>query len=181
FPQSNGKHRCYLTTRTVAPPTRPVAASDNTLANILKDLAHIILPAVNVNPELLSTLNTAALEGNLKVETKRGFAHTILTTAEPPPLRAKGLEIAFDATNDAYLAFMDEALQIFDNQYANNSALGGYVSMRFVGPSRAYLSPQYRFARTCMVEFVGLRDLTRTQPILDLLEDAARKHGGIQH
>ena len=43
--------------------------------------------------------------------------------------------------------------------------LGGWFSLRFVGRSRAILSPQ-RTTKTCMIEFVGLRTLSGTKPLL---------------
>ena len=113
---------------------------------------------------------------------KRGLAHTITTDAGLPPLRGLSLEIAFDATNDTYLSFVDQADALLDAAYQNqNLGLAGWFSLRFVGQSRAYLSPQNRFSRTCMVEFAGLQELSHTRRLLAQLEALGRQHGGIQH
>jgi hypothetical protein len=113
---------------------------------------------------------------------KRGLAYTITTDANLPPLRGLALEIAFDATNDAYLSFVDDACAILKTSYQDeNLGLAGWFSLRFVGQSRAYLSPQNRFSRTCMVEFAGLQELSHTRKLLARLEAKGRDHGGIQH
>jgi hypothetical protein len=68
------------------------------------------------------------------------------------------LELAFDATTGAYLTYVDKAMKLLDQRRAEGLALGGWFSLRFVGPSRAIMSPQ-QSGRTCMIEFVGLRSM----------------------
>jgi hypothetical protein len=121
-------------------------------------------------------------ERPVPLKTKKGWAHTITTAPGTPPLRGLSLEIAFDATDDAYLSFVDEADAILHAAYQNeNLGLAGWFSLRFVGHSRAYLSPQNRSSRTCMIEFAGLQELSHTRKLLARLEAAGRRHGGIQH
>lgn len=113
---------------------------------------------------------------------KRGSSHTITTSSRTPPLRGLSLEIAFDATNDAYLSFVDEADAMLDAAYQNeNLGLAGWFSLRFVGQSRAYLSPQHRYTRTCMIEIAALQEVSHTRKLLARLEALGRQHGGIQH
>jgi hypothetical protein len=138
---------------------------------------------LNNNPGLTVQLVTFLTSQRLPEGTKRGFAHTIMAGPNPGECAARGLalELAFDATGNSYLSFMDDALAILDQAFqVDHMALGGWFSLRFVGRSRAYLSPQ-RFDRTCMVEAVGLRTLNGTAEILGRLEQAGRQHGGIQH
>jgi hypothetical protein len=118
----------------------------------------------------------------LPAGTKRGLAHTIMAGPNPGEcaFRGRALEVAFSTAGNLYLNYVDAALAILDQQLAKGFALGGYMALRFVGPSRAYLSP-HRSARTCTVEVTGLRTLKGTKTILDLLESAARDHGGIPH
>jgi hypothetical protein len=52
--------------------------------------------------------------------------------------------------------------------------------LRFVGPSRAILSPQ-RSARTCMVEVVSIQAMNGTKPILDAIEMLGEQHGATPH
>ena len=95
--------------------------------------------------------------------------------------KALGLELAFDATGTAHLTFIDAALALLDSERMTNArVLGGWISVRFVGKSRAILSPQ-QAARTCMVEFVALRSMTSTRPLFDALEALGTGMGGIPH
>src|SRR5262249_40314872 len=83
------------------------------------------------------------------------------------------------------------ALEILYNaQYIENPpyAYLGWISLRFQGQSRAYLSPHNRASRTCTVEFaaawhdpgsnMGWAD---TPPLLARIEAKGREFGGIQH
>lgn len=111
------------------------------------------------------------------------IAHHMMGPANPGQCAAKavGLEMGFDATGTAHLAFLDAALMLLDNERtANARVLGGWISVRFVGKSRAILSPQ-QTARTCMVEFVALRTMTSTKPLFDALETLGTSMGGIPH
>jgi hypothetical protein len=110
------------------------------------------------------------------------LAHRVLAPADLSACASRGhaLELAFDATSDRYLAFLDEAMGRLDQRRAQGMILGGWLSLRFVGPSRAILSPQ-QSARTCMIEMVGLRSLQSTLPLLDEMEKLGRSFGAIQH
>ena len=178
-------HQCYLVTRTEAPKTAPAADPDDPLARLWLNFAGLL----NANPNNIETIVTSQTDAKLPQGVRQGYAHTIMGTANPPPANGLGLEIAFDATSDSYLTFVDEALQTLETLYAQQHlALGGWFSLRFVGRSRAYLAPQARFSRTCMAEFAGLWSpqplgpgLNSTMPILAAMEALGRKHGGIQH
>jgi len=128
------------------------------------------------------TMTDRALPETAAGVPKRGFAHCIMAGPNPSECAARGLslEVAFDATTQSHLRYMDEAVTILDTARRQGLALGGWLSMRFVGRSRAYLSPQ-KSARTCMVEATGLRGLRSSAVILGRLEAAGRSHGGIQH
>jgi hypothetical protein len=76
---------------------------------------------------------------------------------------------------------MDAACDILFTAYRDDHlGLAGWFSVRFVGQSRAYLSPFSRSARTCTMEFAGL-EMNATRILLARLEAAGRQHGGIQH
>jgi len=95
--------------------------------------------------------------------------------------RGLAIELAFDAAKGGHVSFLDEASQILDQRRDQGLVLGGYISLRFVGPSRAILSPQ-QSGRTCMIEITGLRSLNSTAPLLNELEIlGTRRHGAIQH
>jgi len=183
--RGNTTHKCYLKVRTEpGAKSGPAAGSGDNLWNQIT--AGFALLFGNANPNQIESATTTIVDAALPATTPghetRGFAHTVMASADPPPFPGLGLEFAFDATNNAYLGFLDEALQILETAYKDSHlAWGGWFSARFVGQSRAYLSPQNRFSRTCMVEFAAVAVLNSTRQILDLLEDAGKRHGGIQH
>src|SRR5262249_37991164 len=65
----------------------------------------------------------------------------------------------------------------------------GWISLRFQGRSRAYLSPQSLSDRTCSIEFavawrmpgVAFTEWQDTPILLSRIEAAVRQFGGIQH
>lgn len=181
FKNSDGTRTSFLTRRKEKE-EKTSALPRDPLANWYGLFADAAVPTLNLNPILYPDIVKAILFRMLKQETVRGWAHTVMSTADHPPKAGLGLEIAFDATNDAYLNFVDEALQILDEEYQTRFyGLGGWMSLRFQGESRAYLSPQHHFTRTCTVEFTGATGLISTKPLLARLEAAGRRHGGIQH
>ncbi len=115
-------------------------------------------------------------------QTFRDVAHKIMAPANPGECAARGLglEMAFDTSSGEYLKFVDKAMMLLDQRRLEGMVLGGWFSLRFVGPSRAILSPQ-QSARTCMIEFVGLRSMNSTATLLDQLEKLGAEHHAIQH
>ena len=110
------------------------------------------------------------------------LAHQVVARRNKGECAARGLalELAFDTAKDAHLRFLDAAITMLSAEAAKGNYLGGWFSLRFVGRSRAILSPE-RSGRTCTVEFVGLRTLSNTKILLDRLEVLGRGFGGTQH
>jgi len=160
----------------------PLAAALSLIPGALGD---VIAATLNGNPGLTAQVVSYMTSSSIPVgPPRRGFAHTIMSGPNPGQCAARGLalEIAFDATNGSHLSFVDDALPLLDQWFVNEGlALPGWFSLRFVGRSRAYLAPQNRCNRTCMIEIVGLRGFDSTALILDRLEALGRKHKGIQH
>jgi hypothetical protein len=147
-------------------------------------LGDIVASALNGNPMLTTQAVTALTKMNIKVGTHQGFAHTIMSGPNPSECVARGLalELGFDTTDGSHLSFVDEILPLLDTWLTQEGlALAGWFSLRFVGRSRAYLAPENRCDRTCMIEITGARGFTSTPVILDRLEALGRKHGAIQH
>jgi hypothetical protein len=143
----------------------------------------------NGNSEAAAALATWLTRDTLKPgQTFVDIAHKIMAPPNPSECVARGLaiEVAFDVSAGGHIAFLDEAMAMLDMKRQDGMALGhgavlgGYIALRFMGPSRAILSPQ-QSARTCTVEITGLRSLHSTAPLLDELEQLATKHGAIQH
>lgn len=110
------------------------------------------------------------------------LAHKVMGPPNKAECAARGLafEIAFKTDDKSHLNFIDAALRMFKQEAANGRYLGGYFAVRFVGSSRAILSPQ-QSNTTCMIEVTGLRTLSSTKPLLAQLESLGRDMGGIQH
>ncbi len=195
FRKADGTRSCFLITRKQQLPATEAYSEGWNLTNewwFLQALDPLVRAAWELTPKAGGPLSMhefvtrATRDRNperlFPLQTKKGFAHSITTAPGTPPLRGLSLEIAFDATNDAYLSFVDEADAMLDEAYrTENLGLAGWFSLRFVGQSRAYLSPQNRFTRTCMVEIAALQELSHTRKLLARLEALGRQHGGIQH
>jgi hypothetical protein len=135
------------------------------------------------NPGLTALLISEITRGaQAPVNGAVDLAHQVMARKNQGECAARGLalEVAFDATAGAHLAYIDAAIALLQREAAAGRFLGGWFSMRFVGKSRAVLSPQQN-QTTCMVEYTALRGLSSTRPILTELEALARSHGGIQH
>jgi len=138
----------------------------------------------NHNSEAAAALASYMTRDALKPgQTFQDHAHKIMAPANPGECAARGLslEVAFDTSAGKHITFAEDAMMLLDQRRLQGMVLGGWISLRFTGPSRAILSPQ-QSARTCMIEIVGLRSLNSTAPLLDELEKlATTRHGAIQH
>ena len=166
------------------------AATATALYDLLKlagpgamgDVVGLVLDA---HPDLVGALSSAVtmqFQGPTPPPGLVEIAHNAMGPKNRGECATRGLalEIAFDADGSRHLDFIDAALVLLRDEAAMGHMLGGWFSIRFVGKSRAVLSPQ-RTKMTCMVEFVGLRTLSSTKLLLSGLEALGREHGGIQH
>ena len=127
--------------------------------------------------------------------TLRGFSHTIMGGPDPGGARGLTVEMVFDATppNTGYLDFVDAALKIINDAYNESPPRGylGWISVRFQGRSRAYLSPQHSLDqghRTATAEFAAFWRIpeinmkwNETPGLIDAIENKGREFGGIAH
>ena len=190
YPNAMGSRPCYTTTRTGDTPTH--AATGQDLGWLLKFISPGLLAEARLNSSTVDDLVTELTRQQQPAGTTRGWAHTIMGGPDPGPIRGLTVEIVFDATNTKYLDFIDAALELlYQAYYVEQPPLGylGWISLRFQGQSRAYLSPQHRSTRTCTVEFaavyrnpdlpgVGWAD---TPILISRIEKKGREFGGIQH
>ncbi len=116
------------------------------------------------------------------VDVKQDIAHTVMAPPDPSDCAKRGhaVELAFDTRYDDHLKFLDDVMVMLDTQFKQANVLGGWISLRFCGPSRAILSPQ-RSARTCMVEVTGVTTVKGTQTILDEMERLGALHNATPH
>lgn len=92
------------------------------------------------------------------------------------------IEVFFEANDAQLVAFIDAVLANEVTQEMNGKAFVGYISLRFTGPGRALLAPQ-RWAMSCAVEIVGLKDVPGVPPLIDyaIALSRDRNYGGILH
>lgn len=151
---------------------------------LLGDLLATLFNTIPNGSEHLAAFASQMTRDALKPGTEPSvdLAHKILAPVDTGECAARGLalELGFDATTGGYLGFLDTVLSLLDERRAGGLVLGGWFSLRFVGPSRAILSPQ-QSARTCMIEVVSVRGLKGTVPLLNELEELGRSYGAIQH
>jgi hypothetical protein len=146
-------------------------------------LSDFVGTALNPFPEVVADLVTPLTHDTLAPgQTFRDVAHRIMAPVNAGECAVRGLavELAFDAHQGGHVTFVDAAGPLLDQRRVEGKVLGGYISLRFVGPSRAILSPQ-QSAQTCMIEITGIRSLTSTAQLLNELEVLGKQHGAIQH
>ncbi|MCL4251974.1 MAG: FAD-binding protein [Anaerolineae bacterium] len=188
YPLKDGTRPCYLTTRTEDAPTTAYADPKG-VSFILSTAARLAL--ANMDRDLVDDVLPGWVSETQPLRTGRGLGHTVMAMRDPGPAKGLTVEVAFDATNTRYLDFVDAALEILKTAYyvePQRLAYLGWISMRFQGRSRAYLSPQHASNRTCTIEFASFWRLTDPGPtwadtpiLLDRIETKAREFGGIQH
>jgi hypothetical protein len=180
FKHNDGTRPAFLTTRVATAKTK--AQNADPLASLYPMVAQASIPVLNANHNLYPDIVKGVLFQALTQGSKQGWAHTIMSSSAEPPAKGLTLEVAFDATKDAYLGFVDAALRILDDAYQlEQLGWGGWISLRFQGHSRAYLVPQHQSTRTCTIEFAAAAGLNSTRPLLARLEAEAKARGGIQH
>ena len=178
-----------LLTTAAAGAATTVAAATSILYPLLKAagpgaIGDVVGSVLDQHPEIvgsLASLVTMQFQGPTLPGGIVDIAHNVMGPRNKGECATRGLgfEIAFDA-DGSHIKFIDAALALLKDEAAMGHMLGGWISIRFVGKSRAILSPQ-RSAMTCMVEFVGLRTLSSTKVLFGGLEALGRAHGGIQH
>ena len=203
-PYGGASHVCYLTTRTEArPPTVP--AGGGPAPWLVTAFSPALINGFRANPATIpagvSQLTRLQQLGSPHGNSLRtqGWGHTIMGGPDPGGLRGLTVAVIFDATppSTRYLDFIDSALGIIQaalNEPHPQGPLGylGWVSLRFQGGSRAYLSPQHSadpaHHRTAMFEFAAFWRIPEigltwagTPILIDRIEAEARRFGGIQH
>jgi hypothetical protein len=187
----DGNRGCYLTTRNEVPPTGLTVPDDQ--GWIAKMFTGLMISNFQANYAIIDDgVNgvTSLMQGPHDI---KAWAHDLVGGPDPGPNLGLTVEFMFDAGSTRYLDFVDAALEILREAYYDERpwlAYLGWISMRFQGRSRAYLSPQ-QFDRTCSIEFAAVwvtKNLvgdtvrwTATPTLLARIEAKGREFGGIQH
>lgn len=95
------------------------------------------------------------------------------------------IEIFFSADDPQLLDFLDLVLsrvqQLADGELEGGvAAFGGYISLRFMAQSEAFLAMQL-WPRTCSIEIAGLSNVDGTDPLLRALEEDAKNFNAVLH
>jgi len=192
YPRGDGTRGCYLTTRNEALPEGLTVPPDDTWAEMF---TAILIDNFLANRSLIDDGVNTVTNFNQSQQDITAWAHDLVGGRNPGINKGLTVEFMFDASDGAtrHLDFVDAALEILRKAYYDDSpnlAYLGWISMRFQGRSRAYLSPQQGFERTCSIEFAavyrtfssaGPLEWHDTRPLLALIEAAGRTFGGIQH
>ena len=203
YMRADGSRVCYFTTRTEAAsdPNQWVGGGSSTPSWLVTAFTWALVGELTPRTGrvlLPSTVNELTGEnqvGSSPMVTKRGLGHTIMGGPDPGGVRGLTVEAVFDATppNTRYLDFVDSALEILRAAFAEVDMRGylGWISLRFQGPSRAYLSPQYSVDpkhRSATVEFAAFYRIPEvglgwpdTDVLLGRIESEVRNFGGVQH
>jgi FAD/FMN-containing dehydrogenase len=145
-------------------------------------LGDVVGHVLDGHPQLIAPVISALTKAMQPTTPTTDLAHKAMAPKNKGECASRGfaLEVAIDTSGDMHLTFTDAAIALLRSEALKGNYLGGWFSLRFVGTSRAILSPQHS-SMTCMAEFVGLRTLSSTQPLLLELERLARTQGAIQH
>ena len=145
-------------------------------------LGDVVGRVLDGHPQLIAPVISQLTAMMQPIVTSIDLAHKIMAPQNKGECAARGLalEVVIDTSGDKHLAFADAAIALLRSEAARGNFLGGWFSLRFVGKSRAILSPEVS-AMTCTAEFTALRTLSDTRPLLDRLEATARTSGAIQH
>ena len=190
---------CYLTTRKTLSPTGPAPKGMPTW--LTAALSSLIVSGLQANrPTIPATVVMLTHQNQIDdlhktTRSLQGISHTIMGGPDPGGARGLTVEMIFDATppKAAYLDFVDAALKIISDQFDGPANLGylGWVSLRFQGRSRAYLSPQHSQEeghRTATAEFAAFWRIPEinmkwndTPTLIDDIEAKGREFGGVAH
>lgn len=132
---------------------------------------------------LVRTANEWVVGGQRRTGPTRSVAHEImdLGLVGNHCYKAESVEVAFDASSGAHVAFLTEDLfPLFERSARSGATLGGYVSMRFTRRSSAHLAMQ-RWDPTCSVEIALLLGVRGNKELLEAAQDAAVARGGTVH
>lgn len=152
-------------------PDNTVGSNMNVLRELLLDPPGDVIPGIKAAGllawQLIAEKAFDALQGPLEFE---GISYAMMDRKDYKQRSCEtngdSVEVFFNATEDELITFVDGLVRFERNQEYNGKAFVGYVSMRFMGASRALLGEQKWF-RTCSVEVGGLKDVEGSQDVVD--------------
>ena len=171
YPRGDGSRGCYLTTRNDAPstgltlPTEADWKAKEAADPGLEFGVPALIDSFQTIPDLIDDGVNTVTSDQQKAQDQKAWIHDLVGGSNAGSHKGLTVEFMFDARTTTYLNFVDAALEIIRKAYyveRPSLAYLGWISMRFQGRSRAYLSPQ-RFAQNCSIEFAAVwrtRNLT---------------------
>jgi hypothetical protein len=90
------------------------------------------------------------------------------------------IEFFIDASSPGLISFIDWTLDAVRDLAEDGKAFGGYISMRFMTTSPAFLAMQ-RWTRTCAIEIAALSRASGSADLIERLEEESGKRNIILH
>ena len=201
-PYGGASHVAYLTTRKEVLPYT-VKGGGGIDAGLLTVLTANLALTMRATPQAIPTTvsqltHFQQLGTQPATKTDQGWAHTIMGGKDPGGALGLTVEAIFDATapHTSYLDFVDAALQVLKDAFGEAPPKGylGWISVRFQGGSRAYLSPMHSpnpaTHRSVTIEFAALWRIdsqgshvlwVETPDLIGRIEAKVREFGGAFH
>lgn len=194
YPQADGDHRCYVTTRDRSEtlPRHRSQRLSGALATLPRltgwrpgDTLALLCNQANRRgrADLTRRMVSFALTLAQRPATVTGIHHELLTRQAwiDEWCRGYSLEIFFDASSPRYLDIITrELLPHLASCARRGIAIAGWVSLRFTGSSRSLLAMQ-RWNPTVGIEITTLRGIRGADSVLRGIERIAVRHGGTVH
>jgi hypothetical protein len=138
---------------------------------------------VNLMKTILPPFRTCSGKSYEVMDSNRRLKNGTNGSPDKPPSPALSFEVFFPADVDngnkaSWVSYVSEALRTIQN--AENTFLVGYVSVRFMGKTRALLG-MAQWNPTCSVEISVLGGVNNLPGLLATLLSNSKKYGALQH
>jgi hypothetical protein len=192
YPKGDGSRAAYLTNRVQARPATTRFSKTN-YAPLLGFVTPGLFSTWSVDRSTLDDIVTELTARDQSLPSSiRGWGHSIMGGPDPGPVKGRTVAFTFDATSLRYLDFVDAVLEMLKTAYYDSpQPLGypGWISLRYQGRSRAYLSMHNRSPLNVTVECAaawrmstpGVAIWHDTVELIRRIEVLGRQFGGIQH
>jgi hypothetical protein len=188
---ANGTHTCVITRRTKCDPN-PHRSRDcetrgkwwfNVDENIGLAAPYVVPDIINDEPEKAGTYIDKGMNG-ASDDCFEGHSYDVFNAGIVNELPAYSVDLGIDLSKSvaAVQRVLDLSVELQSLRIGVHSAP---LSLRFVAPCEAYLSPQHAREATCMIEIFALLGVPGTEAMLlqhehDLMEKfCARPHWGL--
>ena len=160
----------------------PQVPVEQKVANLVQG----VLTHTPYHRDMLVAYYAPILRAQFPSGTFRGSSYSVMDIGYGKPIpqlqRGNSIELHFQAVDaDGKLGFVDFVDAVIGTVNAATSTFfAGYVSLRFTGPTRAYLGMQ-QWDQTCTVEIATVQDVQGLDALLTKLFETGFSRGGLPH